>query len=88
MLTGYPVIARPATRGYRIAKFAGRNKVPVVALVLVLLALLGGIAATAWQARLANQRFNDVRQLAHAVVFDFHDAIEPLPGPRRCARCW
>jgi eukaryotic-like serine/threonine-protein kinase len=79
-LAGYPVIARPATRGYRAAKFVGRNKAPVVALVLVLLALLGGIAATAWQARIANQRFNDVRQLAHAVVFEYHDAIEPLPG--------
>jgi tetratricopeptide (TPR) repeat protein len=79
-LAGYPVMARPATRGYRIAKFVGRNKVPVAALALVLLALVGGIAATAWQARIANQRFNDVRQLAHAVVFDYHDAIEPLPG--------
>ena len=79
-LAGYPVIARPATRIYRIAKFVVRNKVPVAALVLVLLALLGGIAATAWEARIANQRFNDVRQLAHAVVFEYHDAIEPLPG--------
>jgi eukaryotic-like serine/threonine-protein kinase len=79
-VAGYPVIARPATRGYRAAKFVGRNKAPVAALALVLLALLGGIAATAWQARIANQRFNDVRQLAHAVVFEYHDAIEPLPG--------
>ena len=79
-VAGYPVMARPATRGYRIAKFAGRNKVPVAAVALVLLALVAGVAATAWQARLANQRFNDVRQLAHAVVFDYHDAIEPLPG--------
>jgi tetratricopeptide (TPR) repeat protein/predicted Ser/Thr protein kinase len=78
--TGYPVMARPATRAYRIAKFVGRNRVPVVALVLVLLALVGGIAATAWQARLANRRFNDVRQLAHAAVFEYDDAIEPLPG--------
>ena len=77
---GYPVMARPATRGYRMAKFVGRNKMPVAALVLVFLALMGGIAATAWQARIANQRFNDVRQLAHAVVFEYHDAIEPLPG--------
>jgi len=79
-VAGYPVMARPATRGYRMAKFVGRNKAPVVALVLVLLALVGGMAATAWQARIANQRFNDVRQLAHAVVFVYHDAIEPLPG--------
>ena len=79
-VAGYPVLARPATRGYRMAKFVGRNKAPVGALALVLLALVGGIAATAWQARIANQRFNDVRQLAHAVVFVYHDAIEPLPG--------
>ena len=79
-VAGYPVMARPATRGYRFAKFVGRNKTPVAALVLVLLALLGGIAATAWEAHIANQRFNDVRQLAHAVVFEYHDAIEPLPG--------
>jgi non-specific serine/threonine protein kinase/serine/threonine-protein kinase len=79
-VAGYPVMARPATRIYRVSKFVGRNKVPVAALVLILLALVGGIAATAWQARLANQRFNDVRQLAHAVVFVYHDAIEPLPG--------
>ena len=79
-VAGYPVMARPATRGYRMAKFVGRNKAPVAALVLVLLALVGGIAATAWEARIANQRFNDVRQLAHAVVFVYHDAIEPLPG--------
>ena len=79
-VAGYPVVARPATRGYRIAKFVGRNRTPVAALVLVLLALLGGIAATAWEAHIANQRFNDVRQLAHAVVFEYHDAIEPLPG--------
>ena len=77
---GYPVMARPASRGYRIARFAGRNKAPVAALAVVLLALIGGIAATAWEARIANERFNDVRQLAHAVVFDYHDAIEALPG--------
>jgi tetratricopeptide (TPR) repeat protein len=79
-VAGYPVLARPATRGYRMSKFVGRNKVPVAALVLVLVALAGGIAATAWEAHIANQRFNDVRQLAHAVVFQYHDAIEPLPG--------
>src|SRR5580700_3528572 len=79
-VAGYPVLARAATRRYRVSKFVGRNRAPVAALALVLLALLGGIAATAWEARIANQRFNDVRQLAHAVVFDYHDAIEPLPG--------
>ncbi|MGD0360892.1 MAG: serine/threonine-protein kinase [Bryobacteraceae bacterium] len=79
-MSGYPVMARPASRGYRLARFAGRNKAPVAALAVVLLALVAGIAATTWEARIANERFNDVRQLAHAVVFDYHDAIEALPG--------
>ena len=79
-LAGYPVMARPVTPAYRIAKFAVRNKVAVAALALVFLALVGGIGATAWQAHIANRRFNDVRQLAHAVIFEYHDAIETLPG--------
>jgi hypothetical protein len=28
----------------------------------------------------AERRFNDVRTLAHTFIFDFHDAIEKLPG--------
>ena len=28
----------------------------------------------------AERRFNDVRKLANAVLFDYHDAIEALPG--------
>ena len=79
-MEGYPVAARAATRGYRARKFAGRNKASVAAGALVLLTLLAGIAATAWQARLANQRFEDVRDLANAYLFEFHDAIKDLPG--------
>jgi|GEM_PF-2606519 len=36
-------------------------------------------AATKQQLR-AEQRFNDVRKLANSFLFDFHDAIEKLPG--------
>jgi non-specific serine/threonine protein kinase/serine/threonine-protein kinase len=52
--------------------------------------LLGGIIATTWQAHRASwrkhgpmRRFNDVRQLAHSVLFDYHDAIKDLPGATR-----
>jgi eukaryotic-like serine/threonine-protein kinase len=79
-MEGYPVAARPATSAYRARKFAGRNKVSIAAAALIVLALLAGIAATAWEARLANQRFNDVRGLASAYLFEFHDAIKDLPG--------
>jgi len=79
-LEGYPVIARPATRGYRAAKFAARNKLALGAAALLLLTLAGGIAATAREARLANRRFNDVRKLANAYLFEFYDGIRDLPG--------
>jgi non-specific serine/threonine protein kinase/serine/threonine-protein kinase len=86
-LEGLPVRARPDTIGYRTGKFVRRHQAGVAAAVLVGLALIGGIVGTAWQARqaqaaqaLAERRFNDVRALAHSVLFDYHDAIEDLPG--------
>jgi eukaryotic-like serine/threonine-protein kinase len=55
-LTGRPVIARKDTFAYRGAKFVKRNKLGVAAACLVFLTLLGGIAATAWQARRAREQ--------------------------------
>jgi len=48
-----PVKARPNTFTYRAEKFISRNKIGVAAAVLILLTLIGGIAATAWQAHAA-----------------------------------
>jgi tetratricopeptide (TPR) repeat protein len=50
---------------------------------LLSLAAAGAIWWQGWQAR---QRFNDLRQLAHAVVFDLHDAIQDLPGSTAARR--
>jgi eukaryotic-like serine/threonine-protein kinase len=47
-LANDPVEAAPPSRGYRLRKFVRRNRVPVVAAGLVVLALLGGIAGTTW----------------------------------------
>lgn len=52
-LVGLPVIARKDTFGYRAAKFIRRNKVPVAAAGVVLMALITGMVATAWQSRVA-----------------------------------
>jgi tetratricopeptide (TPR) repeat protein len=52
-LQGLPVMARRATPGYRAGKFVGRYKTGVAAAALLILSLTGGIAATAWQARVA-----------------------------------
>ena len=86
-LQALPVIARRDTVGYRAAKFVRRNKVATAAATVVFLTLIGGIVATTWQAHRATseklraeRRFNEVRQLAHSVLFDYHDAIKNLPG--------
>ncbi len=89
-LRGRPVRARPDTMSYRTAKFIKRHKVGVAAAALVLLTLIGGVMATAWQARIARaeraraeRRFNDVRKLANSFIFDVHDNIVDLPGSTR-----
>ena len=86
-LDGLPIQARPQTLIYKAGRFVRRNRISVAAAVLVALSLTGGLAAALWQARIARaerqreaRRFNDVRQLAHAFLFDFHDAIQNLPG--------
>jgi serine/threonine protein kinase len=86
-LDGLPVHARPDTLFYRVGKYVRRHRIPVVAAALVLLSLLGGMAATLRQARIARaaqaraeQRFNDVRKIAHDLIFDVHDSIQYLPG--------
>ena len=77
---GYPVVARADTRAYRVRKFVGRHRYGVIAAGLALTALVGGSIAIWREARIAERRFNDVRQLAHAVMFDYTDAVQPLPG--------
>jgi serine/threonine protein kinase/tetratricopeptide (TPR) repeat protein len=93
-LAGLPVRARADSVWYRGAKFVRRNRVAVLAAVLVAVALVGGTIATAWQARearsqarlaqdaraRAERRFAEVRKLANALLFDYHDAIKDLPG--------
>jgi len=85
-----PVFARKDTLGYRTGKFIRRNRVGTAAAALVLLSLVGGVIATTWQAQRAKaakaraeRRFNDVRQLARSVLFDYHDAIKDLAGATR-----
>jgi serine/threonine protein kinase/predicted negative regulator of RcsB-dependent stress response len=79
-LEGLPVIARKDTLWYRASKFVSRHKAGVAAAALIVLSLVGGIVESTRQARLAERRFNDVRQLANSFLFEFHDAVETLPG--------
>ena len=86
-LEGLPVKARRDTFPYRSGKFLKRHKAGVAAAALVVLSLVGGILATARQARIAEaeharaeRRLEDVRKLASSFLFEFHDSIRNLPG--------
>ena len=86
-LEGLPVQARKSTVAYRCRKYVSRHKIGVGAAALISVSLVGGIALTLREARIARanesraeRRFNDVRELANALMFDIHDAIQDLPG--------
>ncbi|NNE65750.1 MAG: protein kinase [Pyrinomonadaceae bacterium] len=86
-LDGLPVSARPATWSYRTGKFVRRNRLAVIAAAIVLVAILGGVFATLWQARIAQaeklkaeKRFADVRGLAKSILFEIYPSIEKLEG--------
>jgi tetratricopeptide (TPR) repeat protein len=63
-----------------VGKFVRRNRIPVAATVLLAVTLVAGAATTLWQARVAQRRFQQLRHLANAFLFDFHDSIATLPG--------
>jgi non-specific serine/threonine protein kinase/serine/threonine-protein kinase len=86
-LVGLPVSAHRDTRSYRAGKFVRRHKTGVAAVALIAILLIGGVLATTWQARVARaeranaqQEFNDVRKLTTSFLFEFHSAIQNLPG--------
>lgn len=61
-LDGMPVLARPDSFGYRASKFVRRHKPSVLAAAVALLALLTGIATSAWQASLARRERDRAQQ--------------------------
>ena len=86
-LRGQPVGAQHASFAYLAVRFVRRHRTGVAAAALIVLSLVGGIASTAWQARIARveraraeRQFNDIRQLSTSFLFDFHSAIQDLPG--------
>jgi tetratricopeptide (TPR) repeat protein len=90
---GLPVLAQPDTARYRLRKFVARNRLAIAATVLVFASLVGGIAASLWQAReaerarlVAEQRYRDVRSLATDMMFEVDAAIATLPGASQARR--
>jgi tetratricopeptide (TPR) repeat protein/tRNA A-37 threonylcarbamoyl transferase component Bud32 len=63
-LDGRPVQARGGHRWYRAQKFVLRNKLAVSATALVLLSMLFGLMAFAWEARIAQQRAAELEKVS------------------------
>lgn len=86
-LDGQPVLARAATLGYRTGKLLWRNRGLLAALAVVLASLVTATAVSVQQARRADEqarraqsRFDDVRRLANAMLFEVDGKLQGLEG--------
>ena len=78
-----PLRAHAQTWTYRTMKFVRRHRAPMIAAACITLAVLAGLGVSLYQARIANERSQQIRALASKLVFDLHDAVESLPGSTR-----
>jgi non-specific serine/threonine protein kinase/serine/threonine-protein kinase len=89
-LEGLPVSVHGDSFRYRVGKFASRHKAGVAAASLVVVALIASTIVSSWYASVASaararaeQRLQDVRQLATFVLFSLDDAIRTGPTAAR-----
>ena len=79
-LSNLPVRARPQTWRYRVVKSLRRHRGSVAATSLVIVSLLAGVVVSTMQAARAQRRFEDVRHLAQAFLFDIDERLAGVPG--------
>ncbi|MBS1826310.1 MAG: protein kinase [Acidobacteria bacterium] len=86
-LTQRPVRARRRSLRYRVGKLVLRHRGAFTAGALAVAAALAGVVGVVRQSRLAEQqrslaamRFEGLRELLGAFLFDVHDDIRDLPG--------
>ena len=82
-LSNRPIMARRQTLHYRAAKFVSRHRLTVGLAALTLLGIALGVASTITEKRVAERRFDEVRHLAHYVLFDLYDDVSNLSGSTR-----
>jgi tetratricopeptide (TPR) repeat protein len=79
-LGGFAVRASRASAHYLCRKYLVRHRWGVAVFTVGSIAALFA-AMTIWrEGHQAQARFNDVRALAHAVIFELYDSIQDLPG--------
>jgi len=86
-LSGKPVLAHPESAVYRLGKFVRRNRLLVGASAAAIVLILAGSGTAVYQSaaarkqqRIAEDRFVQVRKVANALIFDYHDEIAKLEG--------
>ncbi|MBS1794707.1 MAG: protein kinase [Acidobacteria bacterium] len=86
-LEGRPVAARPDSAFYRASKFVGRNRAAVAVSALLVLSLIGGLAATFWQWRVARreravaeERLDALRKSSSSMINEINGALIDLPS--------
>ncbi|TVQ52610.1 MAG: serine/threonine protein kinase [Phycisphaerales bacterium] len=89
-----PIAARPPSTAYQLRKFARRNRAMVAGVMATFLALVIGLLGTIYfafglsqqleeterQRALAEQRFEDVRELANTFLFEVDEQIRDVSG--------
>ena len=81
-LNDEPVLARPDAFTYRAGKFARRHRAAIAVACLLLLTLVGGLAGTTYEARVAAAQRDvalqaQLRSLTQAAATRLHDGDEP-----------
>jgi len=79
-LRGDPVLAQPDSPGYRLRKFAQKNRLAVGAVTAVVLALAGGLAVATWQLRVARAEKQHAEEVKEFVASIFRSADPYFTG--------
>jgi non-specific serine/threonine protein kinase/serine/threonine-protein kinase len=87
LLDRRPVTARTPSIAYVARRTIARHRAAFTTTAIAAVLLVSALVAALWQATVAAaereramQRYNDVRELAGALIFRIHDDVAPLPG--------
>lgn len=85
-LGGLPVSARKETFFYQLDKFVKRNRIAVATAVSLALLAAFGAGMYVRQARIAAQRFEDLRKFANSFLYGVDDQLRAMPDSVRARK--